>query len=224
MADVVWIVGTPYSDPAVFWWRAQILHGNDEEPLCYESDSDFQHYKDERIQRIYIQDVTGLITRIVGLAGLNRLPNKKVVLISSLEIPDITDRPQTLLFDWEDFEIAGSLDKLAETIRTRQQFETERDNLTAKTSRQEVERVLGCTSRTANSVLQKLRGGNIPHVTYREQILRLLADGEKKGTEVIAAIEGNSMGIYNELARLTKIGEIAKVRWGVYGLPDSPEK
>ena len=224
VADVVWIVGTPYSDPAVFWWRAQILHGNDEEPLCYESDSDFQHYKDERIQRIYIQDVTGLITRIVGLAGLNRLPNKKVVLISSLEIPDITDRPQTLLFDWEDFEIAGSLDKLAETIRTRQQFETERDNLTAKTSRQEVERVLGCTSRTANSVLQKLRGGNIPHVTYREQILRLLADGEKKGTEVIAAIEGNSMGIYNELARLTKIGEIAKVRWGVYGLPDSPEK
>ena len=71
---------------------------------------------------------------------------------------------------------------------------------------------------------QKLRGGNIPHVTYREQILRLLADGEKKGTEVIAAIEGNPMGIYNELARLTKIGEIAKVRWGVYGLPDSPEK
>ena len=155
---------------------------------------------------------------------MNRLPNKKVVLISSLEIPDITDRPQTLIFDWEDFEIAGSLDKLAETIRIRQQYETDRENITAETTRIEIERILGCSPRTANNLLQKLRGGNIPRITYREQILRLLADGEKKGAEVIAAIEGNPMGIYNELARLTEIGEIIKVRWGVYGLPDSPEK
>ena len=223
-ADVVWIVGTPYSDPASFWWRAQILHGNDEDPLCYESDSDFQHYKDKRIQKIYMQIVTDFITQIFGRAGLNRLPNKKVVLISSLEIPDITDRPQTLIFDWEDFEIAGSLDKLAETIKIRQQYETDRENITAETTRIEIERILGCSPRTANNLLQKLRGGNIPRITYREQILRLLADGEKKGAEVIAAIEGNPMGIYNELARLTEIGEIIKVRWGVYGLPDSPEK
>ncbi len=219
-ADVVWIVGTPYTEPTVFWLHAQMLYGNDEEPLCYEAEATFQYYKDPRIQRIYIQHITELLTRIVGLAGLNRLPNKKVVLISSLEIPDITDRHQTILFDWEDFEIAGSIGKLAETIKTRQQYEKDRENITAETSRIEIERILGCSPRIANSLLQQLRGGNIPRVTYREQILALLADGEKQAAEVIAAIEGTPKGIYNELDRLSKIGEITKVRRGVYALPE----
>ena len=157
---------------------------------------------------------------IVGRARLNRFGGKKVVLISSLEIPDITDRPETLLFDWEDFEIAGGLDKLAETIAIRERFEAERDNLTTESSRKEVERVLGCSSRQANRVLNKLRGGT--RVTFREQILSLLADGEKKAAEMIAAIEGNPKAIHHELVRLVKLGEIVKVRWGVYALPETP--
>ena len=96
-AEVVWIVGTPHFDPSLVWRLAQILCGNDEEPLSYEADTEFQHYKDERLQRICTQTVTDVITDIVGRAGLNRLSGKKVVLINSLEIPDITDRPETLL-------------------------------------------------------------------------------------------------------------------------------
>ena len=218
-ADVVWIVGTPHCEPGIIWRRAQILFGNDEEPLHYEADTEFQHYKDERIQRIYIQTLAEHITEIIGRAGLNRWRGKKVVLMSSLEIPDITDRAETLLFDWEDFEVAGSLDKLAETIATRQQFETERDNLTAESPREEVERILGCSSRQANRMLNKLRGGNIPRVTFREQILLLLADGEKKRAEITAAIDGHPQAVHKELIRLTNLGEIEKVRWGVYALP-----
>ena len=217
-AEVVWIVGTPPWEPGVMWRRAQIAFGNDEEPLSYEAEPEFQRYKDERVQRIYTQAVTDLITDTVGRVGLNRWGGKKVVLINSLEIPDITDRPETLLFDWEDFEIAGSLDKLAETIATREQFETELGNLTAESPRTEVERILGCSSRQANRMLNKLRGGNIPRVTFREQILSLLADGEKKRSEIIAAIDGHPEAIHKELLRLTKIGEIQKVRWGVYAL------
>ena len=218
-AEVIWIVGTPYWEPGVTWRRAQILYGNDEEPLCYEADTEFQHYKDERVQRIHTQTVAEFITKIVGLTGLNRRSDKKVVLISSLEIPDITDRPETLLFDWEDFEVAGGLDKLPETIAIRQRFEAERNQITVDTSRQEIERILGCSSRQANRTLNKLRGGNIPRVTFREQILSLLADGEKKVADMTAAINGNPSSIYNEISRLTKIGEIQKVRWGVYALP-----
>ena len=218
-AEVTWIVGTPYLEPGVVWRRAQILYGNDEEPLCYEADTEFQHYKDERVQRIHTQTVGEFITKIVGLTGLNRRSGKKVILMSSLEIPNITDRPETLLFDWEDFEVAGGLDKLPETITIRQRFETERNQITVNTSRQEIERILGCSSRQANRTLNKLRGGNIPRVTFREQILFLLADGEKKAADVIAAIDGNPSSIYNEILRLTKIGEIQKVRWGVYALP-----
>ncbi len=220
-AQVLWIIGTPFWQPGVMWRRAQILYGNDEKPLCYESDTKFQHYKDPRVQRIHIQAVTGMITEIIGRAGLNRLPDKKVVLISSLQLPNITDRPETLLFDWEDFEVAGNLDKLAETIAKRQKFEIERENLTAESGREKVEQVLGCSSSHANRILQKLRGGNIPSMTFREQILTLLADGEKKVSEVTEAIEGNPKGIHNELVRLTELGEIVKLRWGVYALPDT---
>ena len=124
-AEVVWIVGTPPWEPGVMWRHAQIVFGNDEEPLSYEAEPEFHHYKDERVQRIYTQAVRDEITDTVGRVGLNRRGGKKVMLVNSLEIPDITDRPETLLFDWEDFEIAGSLDKLAETITIREQFETE---------------------------------------------------------------------------------------------------
>ena len=218
-AEVVWIVGTPFWEPGAMWRRAQILFGNGEEPLCYEADAEFQHYKDERVQSVYIQTVAELVTEIVGRAGLNRWGGKKVVLISSLEIPGITHRPETLLFDWEDFEIAGELDKLPKTIATRQQFETERDQITPDTSRQDVERILGCSARQANRVLNKLRGGNIPRVTFHEQILTLLSDGEKKVSDIVAAIEGHPQAIHKELTRLLKAGEIVKVRWGVYTLP-----
>ena len=217
-ADVVWIVGTPPWSPGVIWQRAQILYGNDDEPLCYEADTEFQHYKDERVQRVYTRTVAELITEIVGRAGLNRWNGKKVVLINSLNIPDITDRPETLLFDWEDFEVAGSLDKLAETIAVRERFETEREQLTAESPREEVERILGCSQRQANRVLQKLRGG-APRVTFYQQILSLLADGEKKTSELMAAIDGHPQAIHKELLRLTKLGEIEKVRRGVYALP-----
>ena len=218
-ADVIWIVGTPHCEPGIIWRRAQILYGNDEEPLCYEADTEFQHYKDERVQRVYIQAIIEIITEIVGRVGLNRWRNKKVVLVSSLEIPDITDRPETLLFDWEDFEVAGNLDKLTETIAVREKFEAERDKLTAESPREEVERVLGCSSRQANRMLNKLRGGNIPRVTFREQILSLLADGEKKRAEMTDVIDGHPQAVHKELMRLTKLGEIEKVRWGVYALP-----
>ena len=224
VAEVIWIVGTPYWEPGLMWRQTQILFGNDEEPLCYEADMEFQHYKDERVQRIYLQAVTDLITEIIGRAGFNRWTGKKVVLMSSLEIPGITDRPETLLFDWEDFEIASGLDKLAETIATRERFEAERDNLTPETSRKEVERILGCSSRQANRMLQKLRGGNTPRVTFREQILSLLVDAEKKTAELINAIDGNPEAIKHELTRLVNAGDIIRARRGVYTLPKTSDR
>ena len=111
------------------------------------------------------------------------------------------------------------LDKLAETIATRQHFETERANLTAESGRDKVQQVLGCSKVHANRVLNKLRGGNLRCATFREQILSLLGDGEKKAAEVVAAIEGNPKAINHELVRLANTGEIVKVRWGVYDLP-----
>ena len=219
--EVIWIFGTPHYPRETIWWQAQMLFGNDDEPLYYEGDFEFGHYKDKRIQCVYHQHVAGLLTQAVRYAGLNRLPGKKVVLLTSVALPDITDRPETLLFDWEDFEVAGGLDKLPEVIATRERFEAESAKLTTESSREEVERVLGCSDRQANRVLVKLRGGPTPRVPFREQILSALADGEKRPIELAEIIGGHQRSILNVLKHLVDIGEVIKVRRGVYALPKS---
>ena len=217
-AQVIWIVGMPHVAPIEIWERAQILFGNDEKPLSYEIEPESLCYKDARVQSTYEITVFRIFRKIIERAQLNRLANKTVMLITSLRVPEITDRPETLLFDWEDFDVAGGLDTLPEVIATRQQFEAERDKLTVESSRKEVERVLGCSQRQANRVLQRLRGR--ARITFREQILELLADGEKKTPEFAEAIQGHPKAINTELTRLVVLGEIVKVRRGVYKLPE----
>ena len=217
-AQVIWIVGMPHIKPLDILERTQILFGNDEDPLSYEMEPETYRYKDERVQSVYEITIFRLFRETIDFAQLNRFGNKKIMLLTSLRIPEITDRPETLLFDWEDFDVAGGLDKLAEVITTRQHFETERDNLTSESSRKHVEAILGYSPRQANRVLQRLRGGSA-RVTFRAQILALLADGEKTTPEVTAAIQGHPKAINTELTRLVTLGEIVKVQRGVYRLP-----
>ncbi len=219
LADVIWIVGAPYWPPHLMWKQAQVLFGDDTEPLRYDVDMDPYHYKDERIQKLCEQNIIGILTKIIGQAGLTHLPNKKIVLLTSAPLPDITDRPETLLFDWEDFEVAGGLEKLPEVIAGRQRFETERDNLTSESKREKVEQVLGISKSQANRVLMKLRGGKIQRISFHAQIRVLLEGGEKKTAELTAAIEGHPGAVKNELKRLVDSGEIVKVRRGLYALP-----
>ena len=218
-ANVVWIIGTPTIQQKVIWQRSQILFGNDKEPISYEEDTESGQYKDKRVQSVFEQSVIPKLARVVQRVKLNQFPNKKVVLLSSMALPQITDRQETILFDWEDFEVAGGLDKLPEVVATRERFEKERDNLTVESNREKVEYILGCSSRQANRVLQKLRGGKPLRIPFREQIISLLTDGEKRTAELIESIEGHPKAIKNELGRLVHTGDIVKVRWGVYTLP-----
>ena len=164
-AEVIWIVGMPTPYIGDIWKRSQVLFGNDEKPLCYDRVMQPYHYKDERIQNTYEAAARRIITRIVGHTRLNSRTDKKVMLLTGLELPNITDRPETLLFDWQDFEIAGGLDKLPEIIATRQHFEVERANLTAESGRDKVQHILGCTAIHANRVLRKLSGTE--RITFR---------------------------------------------------------
>ena len=219
LADVIWIIGAPYWPPPLMWRQAQALFGDDEKPLCYDVELKPYRYEDERIQALCEQNVIGILTEIIGQVGLNRLSNKTVVLLTAMPLPGITNGPETLLFDWADFEVADGLDKLPEVIAERQCFENERDNLTAESGREKVEEVLGISKSQANRVLMQLRGGKIQRVPFHEQIHALLSDGEKTTAELIDAIEGHPGAVKNELKRLVDIGEIVKVRRAVYALP-----
>ena len=103
-------------------------------------------------------------------------------------------------------------------VAKRKDFEKERDSLTAKSSRDKVEEAYGCSSRQANRILQKLRGGAPLRVPYRIQILNLLENGNKKTADFISAIEGNPEAVKNELKRLIDKGEIVRVKRGVYSI------
>lgn len=217
--QVLWIVGVPHWNQKTIWWLAQMLFGNDEVSLSYEDEIKLGHYKDERIRAVYHQCVVDSLTKVVGRTRLNICPDKTVILLTGLSLPNISDRSETLLFDWEDFQIAGGLHKLAETVHTREQLETERDALTGDSPREDVERIFGCSSRQANRILQKIRGGNAQRFSYRDQILFLLASGnEKKVSSLIAAIDSSPQAIGNELNKLVESGEIVRVRRGVYAL------
>ena len=219
-ADVLWIFGMPFYPRSTIWYHAQMLFGNDDEPLYYAGEYESNDYKDERIQALYNQHAVSLLTQTVGYAGLHRLPGKKVVLLTNTALPNITDRPETLFFDWEDFEVAGGLDTLPEAIATRERFEAEREKLNAENSREEVERVLGCSERQANRVLIKLKGGSSTRVPVRDQILSALADGEKRTSELTKAIGGHPRTVLNVLKHLVDVGEIVRVRRAVYKLAD----
>ena len=143
------------------------------------------------------------------------------MLLTNVALPDITDNAQTHLFDWEDYEIAGRLGKLEETIQTREGFELARSNLTTESNRTEVERVLGCSSRQANRFLQKLRGGKT-RVPIRDQILFLLASGRQRTvSSIIVVLDKSPQAIGSILKQLLDEGEIIRVRRGVYSLSTS---
>ena len=217
-ANVLWIVGIPEGGLRSLWLQAQRFFGADEAPICYEHD-DSGYFKDARLQALYEHIVATKISEYFQEFQMH-LPNKTVILLTALSVPGITDKSEAILFDWVDYEIAGNLDNLAETIRIRESFEAERDDLTATSNRADVERILGCSSRQANRMLMKLRGGTPLRVPIRDQILTLLGKGKRKTAEFVAQIEGHPKSVVNELGRLVEAGEIVRVRWGVYAQKD----
>ena len=217
-ADVVWIVGTPYWHPKFVWEQAKILFGNQVKPLNYNLTMNPYQFEDERIQELYEQNAIGALTQMIHIAGFNEASGKTLILNTALRIPSVTDAPETQLFDWEDFEIAGGLDRLSETIRIREGYEAEYANMDASWSRKRVEYLLGVSKAQANRILMRLRGSKLKRIPFHVQIFDLLSDGEKTTSEILESIEGNPGSIKNELTHLVETGEIVRIRRGVYAL------
>ena len=218
-ADIVWIVGTPYWPPKFIWEQAKILFGNQTEPLNYNLTMNPYQFEDERIQKLYEQNAIGSLAQIVRIIGFDKASDKTLVLNTTLPIPSITDAPETQLFDWEDFEIAGGLDELPNAIRIRKDYEAEYANIDASWKRKRVEYLLGVSKAQANRILMRLRGGKLDRVPLHAQIFDLLSDGEKTTSEILKSIQGNPGSIKNELTHLVETGEIVRIRRGVYTLP-----
>ena len=122
--DVIWMFGTPYWPPHLIWKQAKILFGDAVEPLDYSVSMNPYVFKDKRIQQLAEQYSLNALIEMLSYAGLQD-SGKTIVLKTALRVPGLTDAPETMLFDWEDFEIAGGLYKLPATIARRETFEAE---------------------------------------------------------------------------------------------------
>ena len=123
-ADVIWMFGIPYWPPYLIWKQAKILFGDAVEPLDYSVSMNPYVFKDKRIQQLAEQYSLNALIGMLSYAGLQD-SGKTIVLKTALRVPGLTDASETMLFDWEDFEIAGGLHKLPATIARREAFEAE---------------------------------------------------------------------------------------------------
>lgn len=127
MLIVLWIVFAPEIPPYETKLRAKMLFGNDDITLDMNRDPVTGTFVDERMQLVYDAGVIAELIQAVGRARLNRSP-RTVVILSSHNLPGITDRKETYLFDETDFEVANGLEDLAKVVKQREKDEIERDN------------------------------------------------------------------------------------------------
>ena len=119
--DTLWVLFAPEVPPSELEWNARMVFGNDTEPLSFER-GEGGHWVDARVQQVFDACVIAELVQAVGRARLV-LYAKRVVIISALPLPGITER--AVLFDETDSEIAGGLANLASTVADREAAELE---------------------------------------------------------------------------------------------------
>ena len=118
------ILGTPNVGQDALETACKLLIGMTDEPLDFTRNDDGT-FNDPNVQTVADAIVQDEITQAVGRGGLVKNPSK-VVIWSSYDLPSITHREQTILFDENDWELAGgNLDALPEIVAERQVYEKE---------------------------------------------------------------------------------------------------
>ena len=116
-ADNLWVLFDPELNDADIRRYAKQLYGNDETALDFSRENG--RYVDERVYRVWHSSVVGELLQAVGRARLNRVQGT-IVLLTGVEIPSITNRAETLLFDLKDWEVDKNITILEPRIRQRE--------------------------------------------------------------------------------------------------------
>ena len=123
--DVLFVVGTPEVPDSAIIKKAKLIFGGTEfatQPLdTTRSDRSLNNgcpYSEWRMQVAWRHAVLEIVIQAIGRARLNLYP-RTVVAITGIRVPTLTDREDTVLFDIQDWTVAGTLDKLPdEATRT----------------------------------------------------------------------------------------------------------
>ena len=101
--------------------RAKMFYGKDAEPLDYHYNVETGKYVDKRLQYLSDSDSAAELIQAIGRARLVRRSGVRVVIFCGRDIPGVSGRDETELFDWKDWDKSPEgLDTLSETIAKRQ--------------------------------------------------------------------------------------------------------
>ena len=220
--DVVWVLGTPYCQPITLWRCAQILYGDLSAPLEYTVSMHPYRFKDPRIQRLSEEYSRQVLVSMLAHTIPSESTGKTLVIQTALWLTDITDAPETRLFDWEDFEIAGGLQRLDTVIERREQHEAEAAKIDKTWLPYQVMPVLGVDYKTAERLLIEVYGRE-KFVRTTEEVVGVFREkGDAMGLKEIHNILAHRSysSVEQSVKQLIRDGVVVKVKRGLYGLKD----
>ena len=233
-ADVFWILFDPRLPPYEVCMRAKTIYGRDADPLVYDYDDDMRVYTDPRLQAIANSHATGELIQAIGRARLVRREGVQVVIMTGRELPGISGRSETTLFDLEDLITAGGLSNLKQRVHDKQVEETElhqqvktliedgaSDNKISETLNihhrvaKEIRSFLGMSQNPPSTISISIEGGG----DVTNSIKALIASGITSGKDISERISQSPTR--QRLTRMVKSGELIRTGRGVYELPNA---
>ena len=159
--DSFWVLFDPRLPPHEVIRRAQMFSGKDEKPLCYEYDEDSAIYTDPRLKLISDRASEGELIQAIGRARLVRRTGVEVIIMCGRDIPGISARRETVLFDLSDLATAGSIANLSNTVSATREQEADSLPIASKMIRdghthQEVQDKLGLSRREIDAIREEL--------------------------------------------------------------------
>ena len=246
-ADVFWILFDPRVPPYEVCMRAKTIYGRDADGLVYDYDTDMRAYTDPRLQAIADSHATGELIQAIGRARLVRREGVQVVVMAGRELPGISGRSETTLFDLDDLITAGSLSELKAQVHQREVDETELPQtvkmmIEEGASDNKICETLGIHHRLAKEIratfASRARAG-----TFREgmsltppstisisiegggdvtkDICELISAGVNDIKGITSHLNLKPDAIKQRLSRMVKSGELRRTGRGRYALPDA---
>ena len=152
--DIFYVAFAPFLPPKAVVLRAKLIYGADAEPPLDFTRGNDGIYVDSRVQSIVDAAVQNELIQAIGRARLVRRNNVKVVILTGVFLKGITDREETVLFDYADYSIAGSLDKLEDIVQRRESDIARIQQLNANgTSKAAIRDMYGLSSRCVDTIL-----------------------------------------------------------------------
>ena len=175
---VLHILGSPETPPDITAHRFNLLYGGQGTIPTLDRDIATGEYKDDTVREVYEAGAKAELMQAIGRAGLVKNPST-VVLWTSHELPSVSHRDQTDLFDETDWLNAlGNLEALPDTIRAREAREQTAAQATHAGDARSVAQARGVTDRHARRLTQQPR--EQAKAERNAEIIRLHKEGDSQ--------------------------------------------